>query len=172
MDLFTDIFTGLEAHHDELAILRRIQDPAERRVLLRCLFDAADVAFHSFLHSTLDFVGATVLSFCVSNSAWRHLFIRQQTSVINAIRAHLAFGIVAPVGRNGVEQLIDVIADSGDQRVPEVARLGAQLGTLKTQILASAKLCPCATAAKGLRSATPEVPFLQMPWILNALDLI
>jgi hypothetical protein len=55
--------------------------------------------------------------------------------VINAIRAHLAFGIVAPVGRNGVEQLIDVIADSGDQRVPEVARLGAQLGTLKTQIL-------------------------------------
>jgi len=35
------------------------------------------------------------------------LFIRQQTSVINAIRAHLAeFGIVAPVGRNGVEQLL------------------------------------------------------------------
>ena len=34
----------------------------------------------------------------------RHLFIRQQTAVINAIRAHLAeFGIVAPVGRNGVE---------------------------------------------------------------------
>jgi transposase len=31
----------------------------------------------------------------------RHLFIRQQTSVINAIRAHLAeFGIVAPVGRH------------------------------------------------------------------------
>ena len=33
----------------------------------------------------------------------RHLFMRQQTSVINAIRAHLAeFGIVAPVGRRGV----------------------------------------------------------------------
>jgi transposase len=30
----------------------------------------------------------------------RHLLIRQQTAVINAIRAHLAeFGIVAPVGR-------------------------------------------------------------------------
>jgi hypothetical protein len=49
MDLYTDIFTGLEAHHDELAILRRIQDRAERRVLLRYLFDAADVAFHTFL---------------------------------------------------------------------------------------------------------------------------
>jgi transposase len=42
----------------------------------------------------------------------RHLFIRRQTAVINAIRAHLAvFGIVAPVGRNGVEALFDVVAD-------------------------------------------------------------
>src|SRR5580698_3837663 len=71
----------------------------------------------------------------------RHLFIRQQTSVINAIRAHLAeFGIVAPVGRNGVEQLLGVAADSSDKRLPEVARaciaaLGGQLQTLKTQIL-------------------------------------
>src|SRR5262249_16654571 len=42
----------------------------------------------------------------------RHLFIRQQTAVINAIRAHLAeFGIVAPVGRKGVEELLRVVAD-------------------------------------------------------------
>src|SRR3977135_2070268 len=71
----------------------------------------------------------------------RHLFIRQQTSVINAIRAHLAeFGIVAPVGRNGVEQLLGVVADSNAKRLPEVARtcvaaLGSQLRILKTQIL-------------------------------------
>jgi transposase len=71
----------------------------------------------------------------------RHLFIRQQTAVINAIRAHLAeFGIVAPVGRNGVEQLLGVVADSNDKRLPEVARacvaaLGVQLRMLKTQIL-------------------------------------
>jgi transposase len=71
----------------------------------------------------------------------RHLFIRQQTSVINAIRAHLAeFGIVAPVGRHGVEQLLSVAADSNDKRLPEVARacvtaLGAQLRMLKAQIL-------------------------------------
>ena len=44
-------------------------------------------------------------------------FIRQQTSVINAIRAHLAeFGIVAPVGRHGVEQLLGIVADAGDRR--------------------------------------------------------
>src|ERR1700738_4289728 len=71
----------------------------------------------------------------------RHLFIRQQTSVINAIRAHLAeFGIVAPVGRHGVEELLRVVADPSDKRVPEGARaclaaLGAQLRVLKAQIL-------------------------------------
>jgi transposase len=71
----------------------------------------------------------------------RHLFIRQQTAVINSIRAHLAeFGIVAPVERNGVEQLLSIAADSNDKRLPEVARacvvaLGAQLQTLKAQIL-------------------------------------
>ena len=49
------------------------------------------------------------------------------------------FGIVAPVGRKGVEQLLAIVPDR-DQRVPEVARaciaaLGAQLRMLKAQIL-------------------------------------
>src|SRR5512135_2987983 len=74
---------------------------------------------------------------CLVLHRTRHLFIRQQTSVINAIRAHLAeFGIVAPIGRKGVEQLLTVVADSE----PAVARacvaaLGAQLRALKAQIL-------------------------------------
>ena len=78
---------------------------------------------------------------CLTLHRTRHLFIRQQTSVINAIRAHLAeFGIVAPVGRQGVEQLLGVAADTNDKRLPEVARacvaaLGAQLRMLKAQIL-------------------------------------
>jgi transposase len=78
---------------------------------------------------------------CLMLHRTRHLFIRQQTAVINAIRAHLAeFGIVAPVGRNGVEQLLGVVADSNDERLPEVVRacvaaLGAQLRMLKAQIL-------------------------------------
>ena len=78
---------------------------------------------------------------CLMLHRTRHLFIRQQTSVINVIRALLAeFGIVAPVGRNGVEQLLGVAADASDQRLPEVARacviaLGAQLQMLKAQIL-------------------------------------
>jgi transposase len=78
---------------------------------------------------------------CLMLHRTRHLFIRQQTAVINAIRAHLAeFGIVAPVGRNGVETLLDIVADTTDQRVPEIARaclvaLGAQLRMLKARIL-------------------------------------
>jgi transposase len=78
---------------------------------------------------------------CLMLHRTRHLFIRQQTAVINAIRAHLAeFGIVAPVGRKGVEQLLDVVADAGDKRLSDLARacvaaLGAQLQTLKAQIL-------------------------------------
>ena len=63
----------------------------------------------------------------------RQLFIRQQTSVINAIQAHLAaFEIVAPVGRQGVEALLQVVADAS-----EIAALGAQLRTLKAQCSSS-----------------------------------
>jgi transposase len=71
----------------------------------------------------------------------RHLLMRQQTSVINAIRAHLAeFGIFAPVGRNGVEDLLRIVADPSDERLPELARacvaaLGSQLRMIKVQIL-------------------------------------
>lgn len=79
---------------------------------------------------------------CLSLHRTRHLFIRQQTAIINSIRAHLAeFGIVAPVGRRGVEQLLTVVVDVNDRRLPEVARacvaaLGTQLLALKAQILA------------------------------------
>src|ERR1700752_2707557 len=77
---------------------------------------------------------------CLMLHRARHL-IRQQTAVINSIRAYLAeFGIVAPVGRRGVEQLLEVVADTAEHRLPEVARaclaaLGSQLRALKGQIL-------------------------------------
>ena len=79
---------------------------------------------------------------CLMLHRTRHLFIRQQTAVINAIRAHLAeLGIVAPVGRKGVEELLNVVGDPTDKRVPHIARaclaaLGAQLRKLREQILA------------------------------------
>jgi transposase len=52
----------------------------------------------------------------------RSILTRQRTQIGNAIRAHLAeFGIVAPVGRQGLDRLIAVIGDEGDRRVPITA---------------------------------------------------
>jgi len=71
----------------------------------------------------------------------RHLFVRQRTTLINAIRAHMAeFGIVAGVGRNGVETLLELITRGEDERLPSAAReclmaLAAQLELVKRQIL-------------------------------------
>jgi len=71
----------------------------------------------------------------------RKLFVRQRTTLINAIRAHLAeFGIVAGVGRNGVEKLLELITRGEDERIPPAAReclmaLAAQLAMVKRQIL-------------------------------------
>lgn len=70
----------------------------------------------------------------------RHLMVRQRTATINAIRAHLTeFGIVAGIGRHGVEALLKIIADENDERVPAVARdcllaLGRHLERIKRQI--------------------------------------
>ena len=53
----------------------------------------------------------------------RLVLTRQRTQLGNAIRAHLAeFGIVAPVGRQGFDRLVSVIADASDARVPPLAR--------------------------------------------------
>ena len=53
----------------------------------------------------------------------RLVLTRQRTQLGNAIRAHLAeFGIVAPVGRQGFERLVGVIADRDDDRLPSPAR--------------------------------------------------
>jgi transposase len=60
---------------------------------------------------------------CLMLHRTRHLFIRQQTSVINAIRAHMAeFGMVCGGGTQGVEQLLAVVTAAQDQRMPELAR--------------------------------------------------
>ena len=53
----------------------------------------------------------------------RLILTRQRTQIGNAIRAHLAeFGIIAPIGRLGLDRLLAVIADESDQRVPVSAR--------------------------------------------------
>ena len=70
----------------------------------------------------------------------RDLLMRQQTQAINALRAHLAeLGIVAAQGREGLKELLKIIADEKDARLPIDARaslivLAAQLRALHTMI--------------------------------------
>ena len=71
----------------------------------------------------------------------RLMLNRQRTQLSNATRAHMSeFGIVAPVGRIGLERLLAIIADKDDESIPPDARiclemLGAQLTVVKEQIL-------------------------------------
>ena len=64
----------------------------------------------------------------------------RRTQLINALRAHLAeLGIVAAQGREGIQELLAIVADHKDQRIPIDARaslmlLAAQLQAVQTAI--------------------------------------
>jgi len=70
----------------------------------------------------------------------RDLLLRQRTQLINAMRAHMAeLGITAPQGREGIKQLLAIIANDEDARLPVDARaslvvLAAQLEAMQTMI--------------------------------------
>jgi transposase len=70
----------------------------------------------------------------------RDLLIRQRTQLINAMRAHLAeLGIVAAKGDGGVTELLAIVADKADTRLPIDARasvivLATQLEALETVV--------------------------------------
>src|ERR1700745_3797766 len=49
----------------------------------------------------------------------RLMLNRQRTQLSNDMRAHMSeFGVVAPVGRMGLERLLAIIADRDDARIP------------------------------------------------------
>src|SRR5262252_8995008 len=49
----------------------------------------------------------------------RDLLMRQRTQLINAMRAHMAeLGMIAPQGREGIKQLLAIIANDEDGRLP------------------------------------------------------
>src|SRR6516164_4505657 len=54
----------------------------------------------------------------------RQLLVRQRTMLSNAIRGHMAeLGIISAKGRNGTAELLQIIGDVADDRIPPVARL-------------------------------------------------
>ena len=70
----------------------------------------------------------------------RDLLMQQRTQLINAMRSHLAeLGIIAPQGREGVKELLAIIAHDDNRHLPVDARaslvvLAAQLQALQTMI--------------------------------------
>jgi transposase len=75
----------------------------------------------------------------------RERLVRQRTMLVNALRAHLAeFGIVAAQGLGNVGQLIAIVRDAGDLRLPDVARqvlqvLACQIEQIEAAITALEK---------------------------------
>ena len=71
----------------------------------------------------------------------RTMLMRQRIQLSNVIRGHMAeFGVVAPVGREGLLTLIDTLHEDTDDRVPTEARhclqmLATQLRLVNAQIL-------------------------------------
>jgi transposase len=54
----------------------------------------------------------------------RQLLVRQRTMLSNAIRGHLAeLGIISAKGRNGTAELLEVLANARDDRIPVAAQL-------------------------------------------------
>jgi transposase len=72
----------------------------------------------------------------------REQLVRQRTMLVNALRAHLAeFGMVAAQGLRNVGELIAIVRDDGDTRLPDVARqvlqvLANQVEQIETAVAA------------------------------------
>lgn len=82
----------------------------------------------------------------------RGLLVRQQTQVINALRAHLSeLGVVVGTGTAKVAGLVEIVRDETDGRLPKAARfalsaiadqievLAQQINRLEREIIAEAK---------------------------------
>jgi transposase len=75
----------------------------------------------------------------------RQLLVRQRTMLSNAIRGHLAeLGIISAKGRNGTEELLEIIMNGADSRIPLAARsilkvLAAQYSTIGSEIASIGK---------------------------------
>jgi transposase len=79
----------------------------------------------------------------------RQLLVRQRTMLSNALRGHLAeLGIVSAKGRNGIGELLRIIADGADNRIAAATRaildvmarqysaIGAEIRSIDKSILA------------------------------------
>ena len=94
----------------------------------------------------------------------RALLMRQRVRLSNAIRGHMAeYGIVAPIGRQGLQRLIATIDDEADTRVPAVAwvclrMLVTQLQLVNAQALETERQIRADARATEVGRRLMEVP--------------
>jgi transposase len=94
----------------------------------------------------------------------RLMLMRQRVQLSNAIRGHMAeYGLVAPVGRNGLQRLITILGNPDDERVPAVARaslaqLVCQFWLLNDQVLENDRRVRASARATELGCRLMEVP--------------
>ena len=92
----------------------------------------------------------------------RDLLMRQRTQLINALRAHMAeLGIVAAQGREGVKELLKIIASEQDARLPVDAHtslvvLAAGLQALQTMIGSIERRIIAHVGATAIAATVPD----------------
>ena len=100
----------------------------------------------------------------------RQLLVRQRTMLSNAIRGHLAeLGIVSAKGRNGTSELLGIIADGADNRIPPAARgildvlarqysaIGTEIRSVEKSILAWHRSCEASRRLEEIPGIGPIV---------------
>src|SRR5437868_9623715 len=105
----------------------------------------------------------------------RQLLVRQRTMLSNAIRGHMAeLGIISAKGRNGTAELLQIMGDVADDRIPPVARfcldllarqylsLSAELASIDKRIHAWHRCCE---ESRRLRKSQALVRSSPRPWL-------
>ena len=94
----------------------------------------------------------------------RLVLMRQRVQLSNAIRGHMAeFGLVAPVGRNGLQRLITILGNPDDDRVPAVARaslapLVCQFDLVNDQVLENDRRVRASARSTEVGCRLMEIP--------------
>lgn len=100
----------------------------------------------------------------------RQLLVRQRTMLSNALRGHLAeLGIVSAKGRNGIGELLRIIADGADNRIAPATRaildvmarqysaIGAEIRSIDKGILAWHRSCEASRRLEEIPGIGPIV---------------
>ena len=100
----------------------------------------------------------------------RQLLVRQRTMLSNALRGHLAeLGIVSAKGRNGIGELLKLIADGADNRIAPATRaildvmarqygaIGVEIRSIDKSILAWHRSCEASLRLEEIPGIGPIV---------------